>query len=761
VSAQQADVPVSDAGIAAAVRTEPERHGPRLELPGWLMVAIPALAELLAGGYRIAGPSLWRDEGYTIVGSQRPVGAIWAMIQHQDAVHAPYYLLMHFVIAAGGSSETTLRLPSLIAMCLAAGLTAVVGRRLAAASGLRAPAATGLLAGLLLVAVPLTTRYAQEARTYGLTMLFAVLATYLLIRAASSRRWSWWAGYALAIALVGMFSILAVLLAAAHGISLVLARRASPGLVTSVPGRGGVPAGDPDLRGLAGTGAGGGGAGRGRADSAGTDLGRTDLGGTDLGRAQSGGPASHAAASGGPGSDSAAGGGPGGGGAASDGVSSRAGSDSAGSDSAASDGVSRSAGGGGAAPSAAAGGGAGSDSAASGGVSRSASRGSAARSAAASSGPGGGGAASDGVSWSAGGGGAESRGTGTSGAEVGAVHRVDANIRVDASGRADFDADLGGANHDRTRAAVVTEGAVTRWMVACGAAAVLLAPMIIFAVAQASQENWITTPDLSTVATLVRDFAGTTLLIPVIGLLAVLGCVAGSGLRRGSGLTVAVVTVPWLVLPPVLLLAVSLAHPLYVERYVVFCLPALSVLSAAGLTSLVEPTRSALAERGISGSRSAAALAVGPSVVLAVIVVAALIGPQRAIRQTTARVDDLRAVAATVAANERPGDAIVYLPWDTRPIGMAYPGPFLKLRDVELGSSPIASATLRGVEASASLVAARLRGVRRVWTVQWAQQPSPGGPTPTEAAAAAAIKGMRLIERWHIASVVLSLYAAR
>ena len=107
-----------------------ERRASR-QLPGWLVVALPALVELVVGGYRISGPSFWRDEAYTITGSQRPASAILAMIPHEDAFHGLYLLLMHPVIAIWGTSETALRLPSLIAMCAAVGLTAALGRRLA------------------------------------------------------------------------------------------------------------------------------------------------------------------------------------------------------------------------------------------------------------------------------------------------------------------------------------------------------------------------------------------------------------------------------------------------------------------------------------------------------------------------------------------------------------------------------------------------------------------------------------------------------
>jgi mannosyltransferase len=512
----------------------------RRGLPAWLIAGLPAVAELVVGGYKIGTPSLWRDEAATISGSQRPVGAIFSLIRNQDAVHGLYYLLMHAVIAVGGTSATALRVPSLIAMCLTAGLTAVLGRRLAAAASLPRPDLAGLLAGLLLVAVPLTTRYAAEARPYALTSLFAVLATYLLLRAVGSGRWPWWAAYGAAVLLAGLFTLFAVLLVVAHGVSMFLAR----------PSR---PAAD--------------------APDAGTLSARTWKG----------------------------------------------------------------------------------------------------------------------------------------------------------------------------------------WFLACVAAAIVISPIAYFSAAQSSQLNWVTRPDASTAASLVRDFSGTTLLIPLVALVAVVGCVAGRGVRRGEGLTLAVVSVPWLILPPFILIAASLAHPVYVERYVIFCLPALSLLTAAGLVWIAQLTRQALAGRGIT--KGAPLLSVLPSAVLAIGIAAALIGPQASIRQATSRPDDLRAVAAVVAANERPGDAIVYIPWDAELVGVAYPAPFRQLHNIEMGTAPIPSATLRGVPASPGVVAARIGRMSRVWTVAWAE-PLPGeGPTSADQVITRALGALRLLHRWTVGSVVLSLYA--
>ena len=58
-----------------------------------------------------------------------------------------------------------------------------------------APALTGVLGGLLFVAAPQVTRYAQEARAYGLVTMCATIATYLLLRALADGRWRWWAAY--------------------------------------------------------------------------------------------------------------------------------------------------------------------------------------------------------------------------------------------------------------------------------------------------------------------------------------------------------------------------------------------------------------------------------------------------------------------------------------------------------------------------------------------------------------------------------------
>jgi mannosyltransferase len=534
---------------------------------GWLVVIIPALAELIVGGYKIGVPSLWRDEAATISGSQRSLSAILTMVGHQDAVHAPYYVLMHPVIAVGGTSATVLRLPSLIAMTIAAGLTGALGRRLARASRLPGPAIVGLLAGLALAAIPLTTRYAQDARPYALTTLFVVCASYTFLRALESPRSRWWVAYAASLLLAGLFNLFAVLLVVAHGVSLIWLAR----VTVAASGEDGQSAGVSST------------------------------------------PVSPAGAS----------------------------------------------------------------------------------------------------------------STALSPAGVSPV--------------------------------VVSAAIVRRWIAACAAAIVLLSPVIVLSAAQSSQLNWVTRPGLGTLAALVRDFSGAAALIPVVAVIALLGCVAGLG--PGSGRNrpaLTAVALPWLVLPPLLLIVVSFIHPYYVERYVLYCLPAQAILVAAGLVWLVALTRRALAGRGL-GPRVADLLAAAPSVVLALLIVGLVAGPQREVRQVSSRPDDLKAVAAAIAGRQRPGDAVLYLPRDADAVEQAYPAAFRHLRDIGLRASPLASGTLRGTGASPRVVAGRLGHVRRLWTVQWVHPLSKSSVAPPQMIRILA--GLHLIRQWRIQSVVLRLYA--
>jgi mannosyltransferase len=148
---------------------------------------------------------------------------------------------------------------------------------------------------------------------------------------------------------------------------------------------------------------------------------------------------------------------------------------------------------------------------------------------------------------------------------------------------------------------------------------------------------------------------------------------------------------------------------------------------------------------------------------------AGLIGPQQAVRRSLARPDNLRAVSAVVAVNERPGDAVFFIPSETRVVSLGYPAPFRRLRDLALGESPVTSGTLTGVPVPAKVLATRFSawkagagraggGARRVWVVRWRDTPPRAPVTSLDREELALVRGMHLIRRWTVQSVVLSLY---
>jgi mannosyltransferase len=222
---------VDGSHLAGSGGTPAGARGGRERLTGWLVIGVPAVTSFLVGGYEIGGPSLWRDEAYTKDAITRPVGQIVTMLGHMDAVHGAYYLLMHVVAAAIGTSATALRFPSLCAMVVATACTAAIGRRASAlaqrasAAGpgrLNVPALTGFLAGMVFATAPYMTYYAQMARSYAIVTMFATIASYLLLRAYPDGRWRWWSAYGAAVALTGLFNLFGLLIVAAHGVTLLL-----------------------------------------------------------------------------------------------------------------------------------------------------------------------------------------------------------------------------------------------------------------------------------------------------------------------------------------------------------------------------------------------------------------------------------------------------------------------------------------------------------------------------------------------------------
>ncbi|WP_244202114.1 glycosyltransferase family 39 protein [Streptomyces diastatochromogenes] len=186
-----------------------------------LVVLVPVLLSLALGLWGVRrGGSLWRDEVVTYDMARRPLPDLGRALEHADAVHGLYYLLMHGLFRAFGAADPllVLRLPSVLATAVAAGLLALLGLRLAG------PGA-GLLAGVVFGMLPPVQRYAQEGRSYAVVCMLVVWASCLLVRAVrlgTGRAWAGYAGVLLGACLLHEFAVLALL---AHAVAVPRAVR--------------------------------------------------------------------------------------------------------------------------------------------------------------------------------------------------------------------------------------------------------------------------------------------------------------------------------------------------------------------------------------------------------------------------------------------------------------------------------------------------------------------------------------------------------
>ncbi|SIN18569.1 glycosyltransferase family 39 protein [Micromonospora cremea] len=195
-------------------------------VPVWLP---PAVLTLVVTGAGLGSAQLWRDELATWSAATRSPGDLARLAGTIDAATGPYYLLMHGWLAVVGDSTVALRAPAALAMTVAAGLLAVLGAQLV-------DRRTGLFAGLLFALLPGTSRYGQEARPYALATMLAVLATLLLVGALHRPGWARWAGYAAAVAALGLTHLIALTLLVAHALVVLVAWWRGPKAESGGPG---------------------------------------------------------------------------------------------------------------------------------------------------------------------------------------------------------------------------------------------------------------------------------------------------------------------------------------------------------------------------------------------------------------------------------------------------------------------------------------------------------------------------------------------
>jgi mannosyltransferase len=271
------------------------------------------------------------------------------------------------------------------------------------------------------------------------------------------------------------------------------------------------------------------------------------------------------------------------------------------------------------------------------------------------------------------------------------------------------------------------------WLAAVAGACVVVSPLMVLAWAQRYEEVWIKPVSLKEVTGLAGlvDGVRPALVMGVIVVCAVVAGAARGRLRAGWPAPLLALAVPWLLLPPVLLLAGSLLHPSYVFRYVVFCIPAAALLAGTALAALGRWL-------GVVG--------------LLLIVLAGLPGQQHA-RAVAGHSENLRQLSHLLARHARPGDAVIFAGRNDREFAAAYPAGYRGLRDIALGRTAISAGHLLATGAPTAVVRTRLATVTRLWGVETGAD---RGNVPVLAGL-----GFRPVHRWDVTGIWLVLYTRR
>ena len=239
------------------------------------------------------------------------------------------------------------------------------------------------------------------------------------------------------------------------------------------------------------------------------------------------------------------------------------------------------------------------------------------------------------------------------------------------------------------------------WLVAAVAGIAVASPLLVFGWLQRGQIAWLgvntSSSGLNTLFSLTGSFLVTTAVLAVVAVALVLSTEASRERRRAAWpRRLAEITLPWLIVPPLILLVVSVAQPVYTSRYILVCIPALTLIGGAAVASY---------------GRLAGVIA------LAVILIAGAT-TQLGQRTTAGHYDDIMALDQIVAAHARPGDYVLYTNPNAESFGAAYSYGLGKLPNIALKQGPNQSGTLAGTNASLAEIRSRLAHAQRVWVVE-------------------------------------------
>ena len=163
----------------------------------------------MLGAARLERRPLWMDEAFDVHFTTLPWGQYVDVIRAMEMSQALYLMVLKPFLTLTSTAEWAARMPSVVFAAAACALTVPLGARLLGSR------LAGVVAGLLLACNAFSVEWSQQARTYSLSMLAAVVVTYLFVRAAESNSWGRWLTYGVVsgLAVYGHFFVALVVIA--------------------------------------------------------------------------------------------------------------------------------------------------------------------------------------------------------------------------------------------------------------------------------------------------------------------------------------------------------------------------------------------------------------------------------------------------------------------------------------------------------------------------------------------------------------------
>ncbi|HEY9240690.1 MAG TPA: glycosyltransferase family 39 protein [Streptosporangiaceae bacterium] len=305
------------------------------------------------------------------------------------------------------------------------------------------------------------------------------------------------------------------------------------------------------------------------------------------------------------------------------------------------------------------------------------------------------------------------------------------------------------------------------WAAPAVLAAVLVIPLAVVSAREDAAVAWIPRPGLGSAWTLFHDYFGaSTGLAVLLFVCAVLALLPGRGQgpwpedpagtaapwwRRG-GVSVQSVAAPLLILPGlVLALESRVAHPLYVDRYVLYGEAGAALLAGAGAYR---------AGGWLAGRARQPGLAWVAGAVVCVLALVLQLGPQQRVRTPQSRLYDFGGPSRYLAGHAHQGDGVLFFSAFFRKARLGYPAEFSKVDDFAMAVSPRQAGNFRGTDKPFAQVRPLMLAQRRIWVV---------GRSPFAQLASPDIKdesrllqsGFTLVAKQHFRHIWVTLWVRR